>query len=404
MPSNTAIEVITPVGSGINGVPLFQDTVVVLADNAGILVEMGRIFHSSVRLVSLLGRNISPSERRVEIPVIGRDGEISGVLCRDFPLTGVSSSCALTRDDDIPIIDVTAKATLHDIANLLATIDCGLRLLERQTEVEGRQLIIERMRHAVQRGALSSRKLLGGDFIQRNGHSGITSRRDLAAAVEDLRHAVGPGRSVHTEIAEDLSAFAADPEDLYFALLNLCRNANAALHDGGEVVISAKNTLPRPGALTGAVEIIVADNGSGMTDDVLERAFDTNFTTKPLGQGSGLGLGQVLQFVQESGGAMEIESEPGMGTAVRMMLLPVLRRVDGDRVDLSAYLNGSENKGGATNFLQPRGPLYPKMLTFIGPESQAMGLDEQRNGGSFLAVPTDKMQEAANYYDVVHLG
>jgi signal transduction histidine kinase len=51
------------------------------------------------------------------------------------------------------------------------------------------------------------------------------------------------------------------------------------------------------------VEIIVADNGNGITDEVLRRAFDSNFTTKPVGQGSGLGLGEVQQFVQESGGA-----------------------------------------------------------------------------------------------------
>jgi signal transduction histidine kinase len=132
-----------------------------------------------------------------------------------------------------------------------------------------------------------------------------------------LRHAVGPGVSLHTETAQDLSDFVADPEDLYFALLNLCRNASAPLQDGGEVVILAENSVPRAGASTGVVEVVVADNGSGMADEVLRRAFDSNFTTKPVGQGSGLGLGHVQQFVQESGGAIEIKSEVGVGTAVR---------------------------------------------------------------------------------------
>src|SRR5205814_6191771 len=117
------------------------------------------------------------------------------------------------------------------------------------------------------------------------------------------------------------------PEELYFVLLNLCRNASAALQHGVEVVISAKNSVPRPGASTGVVEIVDADNGSGMTDEVLRRAFDSNFTTKPVGQGSG--LGQVQQFVQESGGAIEIKSEVGVGTAVRVMLLAVSRLTDG---------------------------------------------------------------------------
>jgi signal transduction histidine kinase len=85
------------------------------------------------------------------------------------------------------------------------------------------------------------------------------------------------------------------------------------------------------------VEIVVADNGSGMTDEVLRRAFDSNFTTKPVERGSGLGLGQVQQFVQESGGAIEIASEVGVGTAVRMMLPPASSPADGNSVDLSTF-------------------------------------------------------------------
>jgi signal transduction histidine kinase len=122
-------------------------------------------------------------------------------------------------------------------------------------------------------------------------------------------------------------------QDLYFVLLNLCRNASAALR--GEVVILAKNSVPVREASTKVVEIIVADNGSGIVDEVLRRAFDSNFTTKPIGQGSGLGLGQVQRFVQESGGAVEIKSEVGVGTTVRMMMMPVSRPVDGNSVDLS---------------------------------------------------------------------
>jgi C4-dicarboxylate-specific signal transduction histidine kinase len=97
------------------------------------------------------------------------------------------------------------------------------------------------------------------------------------------------------------------------------------------------------------VEIIVADNGSGMADEVLRRAFDSNFTKKPVGQDSGPGLGQVQRFVQESG-AVEIKSEVGVGTAVRMMMLPISRPVDGNSVDLSNYLAGSDESAAATIF------------------------------------------------------
>ena len=277
MQGNNAIEVVAPLGGGISEVALFPDAAAVLVGTAGVLVEPGRIFHAAGRHLSSLKSDVALFVRRIEIPVIGRDGEIAGVLCRNSPLSSASRSTALTRDQHTSIIGEATKTVLHDITNILATIDCGLWLLERQTEVEGRQLIVDRMRHSVQRGAVSIRKLSGGNWIQQNGHTDVTTRRDLVVAAEDLRHAVGAGRSLHTEIAQDLSDFAADPEDLYFALLNLCRNASAALQHGGEVGISAKNSVPRPGASTGVVEIIVADNGSGMTDEVLRRAFCSNF-------------------------------------------------------------------------------------------------------------------------------
>ena len=267
--------------------------------------------------------------RRVEIPVIGRDGGIAGVLCRNSPLTSASRSTPLTQDQHTVIIGEATRAILHDITNLLATIDCGLRLLERQTEVEGRQLIVDRMRRSVQRGAISSCKLLGGNWINkmdtrtlRPGGT-LSQQRRICGTTSVLVGHFTP------RLPKIFSDFAADQEDLYFALLALCSNASAALQHNGVVVIFAKNSVPRPGASTGVVEIIVADDGSGMTDEVLRRAFDSNFTTKPVGQGSGLGLGQVQQFVQESGGAIEIKFEVGVGTAVRM-LLPVSRPTDGN--------------------------------------------------------------------------
>jgi signal transduction histidine kinase len=326
MQSNDVTEVVAPLGGGISEVNSFPNAAAVLAGAAAVLVEPGRILHAAVRHRSSLESDVTLFVRRVEIPVIGRDGEIAGVLCPNSPLSSAWRSTPLTQDQHTAIIGGATETILHEIINILAAIDCGLWLLERPTEVEGRQLIVDRMRHSVQRGAVSIRKLLGWNWIQQNGNTDIATRRDLVAAAEDLRHAVGPGRSLHTKIAQDLSDFAADPEDLYFALLNLCLNASAALQHGGEVVISAKNCVPPPGASTGLVEIIVADNGSGMTDGVLRRGFDSSFATKRVGQGSGLGLGQVQQFVQESGGTIEIKSEVGVGTVVRMLLQPVSRR------------------------------------------------------------------------------
>ncbi|MBP1888303.1 hypothetical protein [Sinorhizobium mexicanum] len=150
MQSNDVIEVATPLGGGINEFNLFPDAAAVLANTAGVLVEPGRIFHAAVRYLSPLESDAALVVRRFEIPVIGRDGEIAGVLCHDLPLTSASRSTPLTQDQGTVIIDEAVKAALHDISNLLAEINSGLRLLEYQTEVEGRQLIVDRMRHGAE--------------------------------------------------------------------------------------------------------------------------------------------------------------------------------------------------------------------------------------------------------------
>lgn len=295
MQGNDAIEVVAPLGTGISEVS-FPDAAAVLAGTAGVLAA--RSFTPPDALYHRLRATSACEEHRD--PLIGMDGEIAGVLCRDSPLNGASRSTPPTQDRDSAIIG-EAKTIRRDIANLLATIDCELWLLRRQTEVEARQLIVDRMRHSIQCGAASRRNFLGGDRIPQSGHTDIATRRSL-----------------HAEIAQDLSDVVADPEYLYLALLHLRRNASVAPHYHGQVVISAKNSAP---ALTGAVEIIVASNGSGMTHEVLWRAFDSNFTTN-LGNVRVSVAGQVQQFVQESGGAIEIKSEISVGTAVRVILLP----------------------------------------------------------------------------------
>jgi signal transduction histidine kinase len=145
----------------------------------------------------------------------------------------------------------------------------------------------------------------------------------LAAAAETLGQALSERTRMEIEISSDLWEFDADPERLYFALLNLCRNSDAAMSRGGMVSISATNVDPLPAAPQGAVVITVADNGSGMSENVLSRAFEP-YTTKAAGDGTGLGLAQVRAFVEQHGGAIQLESEVGVGTMVRMVFSRVL--------------------------------------------------------------------------------
>jgi signal transduction histidine kinase len=145
----------------------------------------------------------------------------------------------------------------------------------------------------------------------------------IAGFAPILRQAAGP----HIELALDLATSplvcTIDPIHLESALLNLVLNGKDAVKEGGRIVIGLQATQsPRRRYLMQKAkrlwaEIAVKDDGVGMPRDVLERAFEPFFTTRS--NGSGLGLSQVLGFVQQSAGEVKIESREGRGTTVRLL-------------------------------------------------------------------------------------
>jgi signal transduction histidine kinase len=176
------------------------------------------------------------------------------------------------------------------------------------------------MQEAITRGALLSLQLLGSVRPCLKSIDEFVLGSRLAAIAGTLDRALRLDITVRTEIAADLWAFNADPEGLYFALLNLCRNAADAMPDGGVITVAARNVEPSSGAARGFVEIVVADDEEGMPEEVLSWAFTPYFTTKPAGSGAGLGLPEVQRFAEGRGGAVCIESERGNGTLVRLFL------------------------------------------------------------------------------------
>jgi signal transduction histidine kinase len=137
-----------------------------------------------------------------------------------------------------------------------------------------------------------------------------------------------------------------DQNQLESALLNLVLNARDAMPDGGNLLIETANTVfpdwggePRDAPLKDVpagecVAVLVTDTGAGMAPDVLARAFDPFYTTKPMGQGTGLGLSMIHGYVEQSGGHVLLRSEMGQGTTVTIYLPRYLRvAVSDEKVD-----------------------------------------------------------------------
>src|SRR5581483_9967422 len=201
--------------------------------------------------------------------LVASDGEFSGVLCHAGTRSDTRGAVAATGRARMRAIADVAQFVVHDINNLLAVIGSGLRLLEYQSDAAYRKAIVEKMQEAVTRGTLLSRQLLDAARPRPTSIDGFVACTRLAAIAGTLDRALRSDITVRTEIAADLWDFNADPEELYVALLNLCRNSADAMPDGGVISVAARNVEPSSAAARAFVEIIVADDGQGMPEEVL---------------------------------------------------------------------------------------------------------------------------------------
>ena len=225
------------------------EDVIVLVDSAGVALGVQHAFSAKVRAVRPGG--VSIASRCVEIPLVGGDGQISGVLCQSMPPSDVRGALVSRGRGEARAIEDVAQLVVYDINNLLAVIGSGLRLLECQSDAAYRKAIVSKMQHAITRGALLSRQVLDAARPCPESIGGFVAGSRLAALAGTLDQALRPDITVRTEIAPDLWDFNADPEELYFALLNLCRNSADAMPNGGTITVAARNVDPSAGASRG---------------------------------------------------------------------------------------------------------------------------------------------------------
>jgi PAS domain S-box-containing protein len=219
----------------------------------------------------------------------------------------------------------------HDFNNLLAAIGGSIEVVGALVK-RGRVGEIDRYLTAAQnstrRAAALTQRLLAFSRRQTLDPKATDVNR-LVGGMEDLiRRTVGPAVELEVVGAGGLWLTRIDPSQLESSLLNLCINARDAMAPhGGRLTIETANRwlderaardrdLP-PGQY---ISLCVTDTGTGMTQEVMDRAFDPFFTTKPLGEGTGLGLSMVYGFARQSGGQIRIYSEIGKGTTMCLYL------------------------------------------------------------------------------------
>ncbi|HEU4961220.1 MAG TPA: ATP-binding protein [Sphingomonas sp.] len=206
----------------------------------------------------------------------------------------------------------------HDFNNMITVIRGAAELLQREDLApDRRRRYAASIAETADRAAELTSHLLSFGRRQALKPEVIDLNIRLDAFVDMLARTIGGAIAVRLESAGDLWPVKVDLTQLETALLNAAINARDAMPDGGTIRISTSNV---PSSDGDKVCIAVCDTGPGMTEEVLSRAFEPFFTTKPVGKGTGLGLSQIHGFAAQSGGRAEIESAPGEGTIIRVLL------------------------------------------------------------------------------------
>ncbi len=221
-----------------------------------------------------------------------------------------------------------AGGVAHDFNNLLCIIN-GYSdiLLQRAAEDSTREMLVE-IKKAGELSASLTRQLLA--FSRRQV---LTPKLlDLNAVIRNiekmLRRVIGEDVELVTNLSAGLGIIEADPGQIEQVVMNLAVNARDAMPGGGKLTIETSNLLISTGEASAHTDVpagryvvlSVQDTGCGMTAEIKARIFEPFFTTKGPGKGTGLGLATIYGIVKQSGGHIEVESEPGNGTRFRIYL------------------------------------------------------------------------------------
>jgi PAS domain S-box-containing protein len=244
---------------------------------------------------------------------------------------------ALRQSHKMEAIGQLTGGIAHDFNNLIQGILGALDVVQKRVAA-GRIGEIDRFLQgalaSANRASALTHRLLAFARRQPVDPRPVPLNELIGSVQELLRRSIGEKLTMGMELAADLWIVRCDANQLENALLNLAINARDAMPDGGTLMIATSNTT------VGADEarakdvnageyvcLAVTDTGIGMPADVQSRVFEPFYTTKPIGQGTGLGLSMIYGFVRQSQGAVTIRSAPGQGTTVEI-LLP---RFSGDR-------------------------------------------------------------------------
>ncbi|MGH6641617.1 MAG: ATP-binding protein, partial [Bradyrhizobium sp.] len=312
--------------------------------------------------LAAMARKLGLGDLSARIPAPHPRGELGGLMTL---LNGTAESLErqraaidelnqkLSQSQKMEAMGQLTGGVAHDFNNLLTVILGNAEYLAEKLAAN-RELhkIADNIATAAERGSDLTRSLLAFARKQPLMPQDIDIGQKILGMEQLLRRTLGEHIECEFRLDRDLWQSSVDPGQLTSALLNLVLNARDAMPQGGKLAVEVRNVSlgesdldvngeARPGDY---VMVAVTDTGSGMIAEVASRAFEPFFTTKEVGKGTGLGLSMVYGFAKQSGGSMQIRSEPGHGTVVKLFFprIDAPRKADATRIGQVATPAGAE--------------------------------------------------------------
>ncbi|MCJ2132859.1 response regulator [Methylobacterium sp. J-026] len=259
------------------------------------------------------------------VPIRDAGGAISHLAVIERDVTEQRSlEARLRQSDKMQALGTLAGGIAHDFNNLLTAILGSLELAAPKVAGEPRvQRLIENARGAAERGASLTKRLLSFSRAHDLQARAVDVNALIVGMSDLFGRSLGGLVTVRTDLEDGQPAVQVDPEQLELAVLNLCINARDAMPEGGTITVATRRLgiSGDPEIADGAyLGISVTDVGTGIPEEILRRVCEPFFTTKAVGQGTGLGLAMVFGLAQQSKGRLVIDSAVGRGTRVELAL------------------------------------------------------------------------------------
>ena len=259
------------------------------------------------------------------VPIRDASGSVTHLATIERDVTEQKSlEARLRQSDKMQALGTLAGGIAHDFNNLLTAILGSLELAGPKIADQPRvQRLVGNAIQAAQRGATLTRRLLSFSHARDLRPRSVDVNGLIEGMHDLLGGSLGGLVTVETHLALEGPAASVDPDQLELAILNLCINARDAMPEGGRIVVSTRvlTIADDPDLEPGPyLSVEVADTGSGIAPEILARVCEPFFTTKSVGQGTGLGLAMVFGLAQQSAGRLHIESAVGTGTRVELVL------------------------------------------------------------------------------------